>query len=289
MKKLFNIILLAFSFTLFFSCKPEEKVIDLITIDQNNWVAESTGGTLSLNLSATYDWTASADANWLNISMKKGVAGDVKINIRASQNYSGETRTGTVRFVSSEGAETVLSVEQKRNLVLDLSSMDFLVEAQGEVISLDLISNLDYEISIDEGKDWIHLEDTKGIVSYTHQFRIDPNESKVQRVGKISLTDPTENVTQTVVILQKAQPDMIGLVYDGESLDSPVLSGNDASAIIDWGDEMNDTISVRQQISHRYESVDTWNVSIRIANAESIKFNDIKGISSIDLSEFAVE
>lgn len=289
MKKLFNIILLAFSFTLFFSCKPEEKVIDLITIDQNNWVAESTGGTLSLNLSATYDWTASADANWLNISMKKGVAGDVKINIRASQNYSGETRTGTVRFVSSEGAETVLSVEQKRNLVLDLSSMDFLVEAQGEVISLDLISNLDYEISIDEGKDWIHLEDTKGIVSYTHQFRIDPNESKVQRVGKISLTDPAENVTQTVVILQKAQPDMIGLVYDGESLDSPVLSGNDASAIIDWGDDMNDTISVRQQISHRYESVDTWNVSIRIANAESIKFNDIKGISSIDLSEFAVE
>lgn len=289
MKKLFNIILLAFSFTLFFSCKPEEKVIDLITIDQNNWVAESTGGTLSLNLSATYDWTASADANWLNISMKKGVAGDVKINIRASQNYSGETRTGTVRFVSSEGAETVLSVEQKRNLVLDLSSMDFLVEAQGEVISLDLISNLDYEISIDEGKDWIHLEDTKGIVSYTHQFRIDPNESKVQRVGKISLTDPTENVTQTVVILQKAQPDMIGLVYDGESLDSPVLSGNDASAIIDWGDDMIDTISVRQQISHRYESVDTWNVSIRIANAESIKFNDIKGISSIDLSEFAVE
>lgn len=289
MKKLFNIILLAFSFTLFFSCKPEEKVIDLITIDQNNWVAESTGGTLSLNLSATYDWTASADANWLNISMKKGVAGDIKINIRASQNYSGETRTGTVRFVSSEGAETVLSVEQKRNLVLDLSSMDFLVEAQGEVISLDLISNLDYEISIDEGKDWIHLEDTKGIVSYTHQFRIDPNESKVQRVGKISLTDPAENVTQTVVILQKAQPDMIGLVYDGESLDSPVLSGNDASAIIDWGDEMNDTISVRQQISHRYESVDTWNVSIRIANAESIKFNDIKGISSIDLSEFAVE
>ena len=289
MKKLFNIILLAFSFTLFFSCKPEEKVIDLITIDQNNWVAESTGGTLSLNLSATYDWTASADANWLNISMKKGVAGDVKINIRASQNYSGETRTGTVRFVSSEGAETVLSVEQKRNLVLDLSSMDFLVEAQGEVISLDLISNLDYEISIDEGKDWIHLEDTKGIVSYTHQFRIDPNESKVQRVGKISLTDPTENVTQTVVILQKAQPDMIGLVYDGESLDSPLLSGNDASAIIDWGDDMIDTISVRQQISHRYESVDTWNVSIRIANAESIKFNDIKGISSIDLSEFAVE
>ncbi|MCQ2110728.1 MAG: BACON domain-containing protein [Bacteroidaceae bacterium] len=289
MKKLFNIILLAFSFTLFFSCKPEEKVIDLITIDQNNWVAESTGGTLSLNLSATYDWTASADANWLNISMKKGVAGDIKINIRASQNYSGETRTGTVRFVSSEGAETVLSVEQKRNLVLDLSSMDFLVEAQGEVISLDLISNLDYEISIDEGKDWIHLEDTKGIVSYTHQFRIDPNESKVQRVGKISLTDPTENVTQTVVILQKAQPDMIGLVYDGESLDSPVLSGNDASAIIDWGDDMIDTISVRQQISHRYESVDTWNVSIRIANAESIKFNDIKGISSIDLSEFAVE
>jgi len=285
MKSINKLFLSSLILCLLVCCKKEEETIQVLSVDVTEWTAESSGGKIAITVNSTSDWTASTDACWLNLSTKKGVSGNVEISLRASENFSGDERRANVRF-ESEGLEAIVAVSQKRNLVLELGAADYTVEAEGGEVSVDLLTNLEYEIIVEEGKEWIHFLDTKGIAEYSHKMQIDANNTKTPRIGKIYIVNASDSISQTIIVYQKSLPDIFRLVFTGDELVSPYLTGENTIGVVEWGDLHTDTIGEMELIVHKYESIDTRNVKVKMDNAKTFELINLIGISELDFSEF---
>ncbi|MBQ0093285.1 MAG: BACON domain-containing protein [Bacteroidales bacterium] len=67
-------------------------------------------GPLTIELTATENWTATCDAEWLSLDKTSGAAGDAKVTVTA-QNNTGEARTATITFAAGDYTKDVAVIQ----------------------------------------------------------------------------------------------------------------------------------------------------------------------------------
>lgn len=168
-------------------------------------VFETAGGTLSLTVTATSDWTASvgdAASGWLSVSPASGEAGTHTLRLVATVNDSYDERNASVTITSGSVKKT-LTVTQKQKDALILTSNKVELEAEGGDFSIELQANVEvsYEIE-DDAQTWLApTSRSRGLTSSVLAFHAEANEEAEARQAVIKLVGGN-GLTEEVTVYQ---------------------------------------------------------------------------------------
>ena len=220
-------LLFLLGFCFWAACSDNEAVQPSITVDDSaaEFVVDAEqNAKVTIHFHSTYDWQASADADWLVVSPNKGLAGDASISVLSlEQNRTGEERVGHVTL-ASEGVEQVIPIRQLSMDVINLAQDRYEVPADGGEISLAFETNLtDYQVGMEsEGTDWILLPeavDTRALQQGVLAVVVQPNPFMEERSATIRITlapkadpDHTALTSTDITIVQEAAP--VGVSVD---------------------------------------------------------------------------
>ncbi len=224
-------------------------------------VIGSEGGEATVCFTASHDWTATpvngrADG-WLTVSPPSGPAGKGSVKIVAAGNDSFDERNATVRINSSTARLDVqITQKQKDALTVTPSKTEF--GPEGGRFSIEVLSNITYEIEMGDECDWIRQVSTRGLVSSTLDFSVTANGSIEKREGEIIIKG--EGLRETVHVYQDGEVPSIVLTANaytvsdkGETIQVEVKSNIEVSAAVD-----GEASSWIQEVSSRAMSTSTY-------------------------------
>lgn len=148
-------------------------------------VVSSDKQTLSIAFVTNLDWTlkeVDANGNWCTPSIKAGGKGDNIINFSIDANEDSDDRTSTFIVTCGTISKNII-ITQKGNNTLLLSSSTFEVPFEGDVVDIEVRSNIEYSIELPvEYESWIHRVSTRSAVTTTHNyFKVDASEEYEKR------------------------------------------------------------------------------------------------------------
>lgn len=207
---------------------------------------------INSNISFTHeiagDGKAWLKANYVNSSRsleKKTV------DIYASKNQSLEKREGEIYFKNGNIADT-LKVYQAGGAILVLSQDTYNLDGSETSISVELKSNIDYRVSINDS--WISEISSRAVSSSTKRFNIASNRTGSRRTGTITFTTADGSKTATVKVVQDAAKIATSLKisfddmlfgYIGNSMNCTVTpTPSNAVADYEWSTSNTDVVSI---------------------------------------------
>ena len=190
------------------SCeKPEiepeqDPVVGKITLKSDATIVLSDeGSSEQVEFTATLDWKAVSDQEWLTVTPKAGLAGDASVTMSAEKNTLEESRNAIVTLTCGEDTKTI-EVTQKQAGALLLTQSSIEVAAEGGTVTITAKSNSNATASVDaSAMTWITEVKTKALVEYIFNFEIAANESEMPRNGRIIFSN-ADGKRETVTIEQ---------------------------------------------------------------------------------------
>lgn len=186
--------------SLFSSCESDDEkngitITEELTLSKNDVKLSNIEGSFTISVTATGEWTAEvteADNEWLTLSKTSG-NGSSDLRLLFTQNTNSEKRTGKVKVVMREPLfEEEILVEQlgtDPDILLDYSKE--IIPYTGSTLVCQVVSNVAWEVVIDEQNDWIKVDEPQAAVVRSFatenvQFRITPNVY-AERTGEVSI------------------------------------------------------------------------------------------------------
>ena len=164
-------------------------------------VLEQAGGTATLTFTATDDWTAEVTAvtraaDWVSVQPTGGRAGENTLTITTQPNDTYDERNAAITLTCA-GQQTTLTVTQKQQDALLVSSNKVELDAEGGSFSLTVQANVSVSHTIEEGASWLTTASTRALTESTLSFEAAANEDTEPRQVTITLTGGglTEQVT----------------------------------------------------------------------------------------------
>ena len=214
--RLFVICLVALGCIGIVACSEEEVVPEVKIVEGGaNYFGESmsfssAGGTKILAFTSNVPWTLALSASqsmvsWCEMSQTEGVEGRHEVRITVERNTRLEDRSVILVLTAGELKKYVF-VNQKQQDMLTLTPTQFEMGRKGGTIDVEVKTNADYKVEIDEKcKDWISQKSgTRAIETSRLSFVIAENkEFDNIRVGEIRVF--TEDVCETVKVYQRGR------------------------------------------------------------------------------------
>ncbi len=182
-----------------------QKQKDALLISSSEYDVSDEGAIITVEVKSNVEFAfeVTEGAAWISQIQSKGLTTHtLEFAIKANETY--DNRTGTIRFYDAgSGLSETVTVRQKQKDALILKESEFHVSAEGEIVSVEINSNLDFGYEITEGGNWISEIRTKGLSSHTLQFKVGQNLAAFERQGAIVFRDTESGISQTVVIFQE--------------------------------------------------------------------------------------
>ena len=127
------------------------------------------------------------------------------VSVTANDTY--DARTATVKIADkNDDTARSFNVTQERNTGLFIGDTDFEASQYGDTITVDIESNVNYEVQIPSNCDWVKLGDdasqTRGLENSSFNLYISENNTYEERKASITVTNKDEGLSGTVNIHQ---------------------------------------------------------------------------------------
>ena len=208
--------------------EPTPETVGKIELSgESSVVLSDEGDSYQVPFTATLDWTASSDAEFLTVEPVSGQAGENAITLRVEKNPSYEERTATVTLTCGEDVKTI-SVAQKKSGAILLTESTISVEAVGGKVTVvaKATSNVTYKID-DACAEWVKAPSKSGLTEYSFDFVVLANESEYPRTGQIVFTNETGN-KETITIRQA------GVEAPKATLAAECLFASSSTLVFEW-------------------------------------------------------
>ena len=254
---------------------------DKIIIDgQTEYVIGCDGGVITIELSANIDYTVETGADWIIRNRTKGlVRYSEEFSIMENESYY--DRESFLTFCGNGLEETIHIIQKKVNYLKTDADSTLYVSAPGESFSIDVTTNLEYEVLIDE--EWIRQIDTKGLRTESLQFIADENLSGKDRQAIIKLKSIESDDEKTVIVSQGSTK-LLRMTISGDHFIVPELTREYGKAIVEWGD--GECEEYTNGLYHKYVSEGTYSVIIKCDGASDFNLKNLIGLDVIDLSAY---
>lgn len=238
----------------------QEGALPTIVISENRYELGSEGGEIRIDVGSNVDVTmvVPVEAPWLREVSTKAYSTNT-FYLKAEPNPEPDDRSATVIFMNNEnGLSEKVFIIQKQLDQINIEGNEVTVGEAGGDFNITLESNIEYSVSVDA--DWIKEITTKGLVSHTHSFSVEPlPDDMFSRTASISITDAQGIITRTVSILQRPPViefkdravkaicvDKWDLDHDGE------LSEKEAATVksLDWAFYQNPDITSFEELAY---------------------------------------
>ena len=180
--------------------EPDQPKNVTLELSRSDLVFESSGGEKTFTVSCNGTWTIENESDWCTTDFTHGT-GNLTVTVTADV-YSGMEDRNTNLTVKAGDKTQVLGVTQKCKDAILLSKDKFDVPHAGETISVEVQSNITYDVTIpSEYQSWISsAPDTRGVTKASYEFVISENSGKQTREGYILFSG--NSVQDTVRIYQ---------------------------------------------------------------------------------------
>ena len=244
------------------SCtKP--KVDPAVTVSSGTTATVPTeGDVVSITFTSNVPWTAKSSESWLTVSPASGEAGE-KITIKASalKNETNDAREATVT-ITAETATATVTVTQAQLDAVNVNTTAFEVPAEGGNVEIPVSANVDYQVTIPEAIDWVHVVSTKGMVDYKAVLKVDASYEEEVREANIKVGETAVKITQAAFApyYDLLLPEGVGQ-FSGFGDGSPLVLGADVTSY---------TIEVSTNLEH-YCYFAPWDPAVGAA----VETNDV--------------
>ena len=221
-----------------------QKCADALLITADKYEIAQEGGTIDIEVKANIDYTMEISEkakDWITESSSRALT-SYKHSLNITMNEESEKREGEVYFKSGDKMET-LKIYQAGGAILLLSENEYLVSDKGDIISVDIKSNIDFCVQMPD-VDWIVDEgSSRGLSSHTLKYIVSANEEYDSRSAEIVFYDKNGDLKDTLKVVQ-AQRDAIVIsqkVYnvkaEGETIEVKLSANVDFEVSmpnVDW-------------------------------------------------------
>ena len=131
-------------------------------VDKNEFEVPMEGGTVTVNVESNigYDVSIPSSCNWItrvNSSRTRGTQSSV-VMLRVSENTSGSDRKAVVTIGNANaGVSASITITQPFTTVFKADKTAFDVDMDGGTVTVNMETNVSYEVSIPSSCDWISL------------------------------------------------------------------------------------------------------------------------------------
>ena len=208
-----NIILILFTQLIIWGCgKDKETGIDdpdipstalILEVSEKKLLTQAEGGELNFNITSNCDWVIRSSNSWCKLSSDQG-NGDASITIKVLPFEEYEQRSAEIT-IKADTMIRIIEVIQKQKNALILSDNHFNnIPVEGKEISVEVKSNVDYDIIIPDEMDWIkQVLPSRALESNNYKFEITANSLFDEREGIIIFEDKVNSLSDTVYIIQE--------------------------------------------------------------------------------------
>lgn len=223
----------------------KQKQKDAIVLSNEKIEVAQDGGVISVDINSNVSYTVEIPEQYSSWISK--TSAPTSSNTRAltqstsyfkiENNTEYEKREGEINIKYGDEIETV-RIYQSGGAILVLNQSEYEVEGNASTISVELKSNIEYNIVISDS--WIKEVTTRAISSSTKNFSLEENHTGGSRTGKITITTSDDTKSAVVTITQKNRPNPLSIpdsysLLEGETYQ--FSSGNEEN--IKW--ESSDT------------------------------------------------
>lgn len=199
MNKIIN-LLSVFCFIALFSTSCEKEPI--IELSQSSLSFSDKGGIQTISLTANKSWSAIVtNGDWCIISPLKGDIGNNEIQIQTLENQSFSQREVIIKFIIGEFTKNLI-IKQQKNEALFLNPNVIKVSGKGQLVNLEVKSNINYEVYIPDTIKWIKTVGSKSLITEKYVFDIGINTQSKTRKGVVLFKRKESSTIDTLYIQQ---------------------------------------------------------------------------------------
>ncbi|MBO4535842.1 MAG: hypothetical protein J5702_01405 [Bacteroidales bacterium] len=197
----------------------QQKQKDALLLTWNEFDLSDEGKVITVEVKSNvdFDFEIPEGADWISPVSTRGLTTHT-LDFVVARNETYDSRKGTIRFTDKARAlvENV-TVRQKQKDAMFLVQDRYVVSEEGELITVEVQSNVDFSYEITAGGDWIKYTKTKGLFSNKLNFVIAKNPGGFERVGTIVFRDAVTGHEQPVTITQEessVEKKILMAIYD---------------------------------------------------------------------------
>lgn len=182
-----------------------QKAADALLVTTTKYEVSKEGGQIEIEVKSNIDYQmviSETAKEWIAESGSKGrTLKTHKHILEIAPNEDANKREGQLIFKSGNKAETV-KIYQEGEAVLLLSQNEYIVNDAGETISVDIKSNVEYDVQMPD-VDWIKEEaSNRSMSSHTLKYVVAPNEDYDNRSTEIIFYDKNSELKDTLKVIQ---------------------------------------------------------------------------------------
>lgn len=193
-----------------------------LKVDPKSLTFDEDGGTETIQISASGEWTATVKGTGFSISKDSG-KGDATIEVAALPTDSGDDISGSIVLKIGKSLSATVKLTQLARKKIQVG--DFMeIPVEGGTFEVDVQYNTDFTVEVEESaQSWITFVKTKALKSGKLVFAVAENESIEPRTGTVTVKDNNGKVQDiTLTFSQKAAEAVIAV---GDVMEIPAEGG----------------------------------------------------------------
>ena len=200
----------------------EQAQQDAIVLTNKHHDVTASGSSLSIEVQSNVDYeteiTPESAKTWVipAVSSKALTTSVLNYTILPNTTYSDREASIIIHDKFNRLTDTV-TIFQRQNDALILNEHAYTVPAVGDTLSVEVQSNIDYDVTISESaREWIsRITLSKSLTTSTLHFAVQPNPGYTKRSGEIIIKDKSASRTNTIWV-EQAQRDTIMILSQRE-------------------------------------------------------------------------
>ena len=193
-----------------------------LILSKDTYNISSAKESIEVELKPNVDYSISipsSASHWIKLLETKAIRTD-KIYFEIEENTTYDNRSAQIfiRDKNSDLSDT-LTINQSQLNALIIGQKDYKIPVEGQQISIEIKSNIDYEVILSEtAQSWIQeVPQSKGLTTSTLKYNILANTTGVNRTAKITIKDKNNTLSDTVQVTQATEGTCTGdIIFETE-------------------------------------------------------------------------
>ena len=181
-----------------------QKHANALILSKNKFDVPQEGGDITIEIKAGIEYQTDIPEefrSWIRRTTTRA-AESQSISFTIEANEEAYKRTGYILFSGNAQKDTVFIYQAPKNILI-LSEDTYTVPAEGAEITVELKTNIDYDVQIPgDAASWVSLITTRALRTDRLTFRIEANTGDADRSAKIAVKDKNSTLSDTITILQ---------------------------------------------------------------------------------------
>lgn len=181
----------------------------VVLLTKNEYAVSDKGETITVNIQSNFEYDVKMpDVDWISSEASTRAMSSHSLKYIISPNETYDSRSAQIVYYDKKdpaNADTLTIVQAQKDAIV-ISKKTYEIGVDGGTIEVELASNIDYTVSIDKsGEGWIKQVNstiTRALTNTKLYFEVAVNDSLLERVGAISISNGVSAVNEVITITQ---------------------------------------------------------------------------------------